>query len=198
MDTNVTSHQQIKHTPEQKAFYDTFGFLVLRQAYSPEELQEIECAFEQVIMQEARAAGVGDREQLRKQVVVDPDLFLDGRGNRPEYREQREKKFCVDPFCERHPVLRKLPEDDRILGTAEHLLGTVDLRSARTDGSLRAGDTHWHPDEGWGPIIPGGKDDPYRRARKQMHYVPAIKIAFYLEPLDKGQVNPSSEPGLAL
>lgn len=187
MNDHAQTQQQINHTPEQKAFYDAFGFLVLRQLYPLEEFREIELAYEQVITHEAEAAGVGDREALRQKVVIDPDLFLDGQGNRPEEHKQREKKFVVDPeFCERHPVLRKLLEDDRILGTAEHLLGTGNLRSAGTDGSLLAGDTHWHADVGWGPMIPDGENDPYHQAGKSpMRYVPGIKIAFYLEPLDK-------------
>ena len=170
MNDHATALQKIKCTPEQKAYYDTFGFIVLRQLFSSDEFQEIERAFEQVITQEAEASGIGDRTQLESAC----DRLDD-------------HKFVIDPgFCDRYPVLLKLNDDDRIAGIAETLLGPGGIVECGSDGSLRSGDTQWHPDEGWNSMIPDGKDDPYRQAGyKSMHYVPAIKIAFYLDALDQ-------------
>ena len=152
-----TAREQINDTPEQKAFYDTFGFLVLRQAFALEEFQEIERAYEEVIMREAEAAGIGDRTQIGKNFVIDPG------------------------FCERHQVLMDLVEDDRIAGTAEHLLGP-EAFYAGSDGSFRAGDTEWHPDAGWAPQAPEGRTDPTKQYYGY-HYYPGLKVGIYLEAI---------------
>ena len=58
-----SSNDPFATTPEKKAFFDAFGFLVLRQAFSIEEFETMERAFEQVITDELRARDA-DRNQL--------------------------------------------------------------------------------------------------------------------------------------
>ena len=47
--------RKLTRTPEDKAFFDTFGFFVLRQVFSAQEIQAIDDAFEHVITHELLA-----------------------------------------------------------------------------------------------------------------------------------------------
>jgi hypothetical protein len=148
-------------TREQKAHFDIFGFLVLRQAFSADEIRIIDREFDTIMA-----------EALREQ------------GFNEEAPEQLDRKFVIDPgFVEKQPALRALLDDARVCGTLEGLLGTGCYYTG-SDGSLRAGDTLWHPDQGWDPSIPEGRADP-GLAEARGHYYPGIKVAFYLDPLVK-------------
>ena len=155
---------------EQKIFFETFGFLVLKRVFSPPEMQKITEAFDQV-MAEARAADSGGDE---------PSPLT--------------TKFVIDPgFIERHKTLKKIADDPRIHGTVEGLLG-AGAYYAGSDGALCVGDTNWHPDQGWDPSIPEGRLDPNLTERSG-HYYPGIKVAIYLEALLAGQGCLSVVPG---
>ncbi|MSP13816.1 MAG: hypothetical protein EXR62_12780 [Chloroflexi bacterium] len=80
-------------SPQQIAHFDTFGFLLLRQAFSPAEIQ--------AILQEAEELWRIEREQ---------------RHLGPGY-------LTMAPFIERRPALTRLAEDDRIYDAIEDLLG---------------------------------------------------------------------------
>ena len=150
----MTTAHTFKPTPEQKAFYDTFGFLALRNLFSAVEFGVIERAFEQVI-----------GEAMKEQGAV---------------RDRLDRRFVIDPgFCERHSDLRAVVEDNRIGQMLDLLLGP-DWFYQGSDGSLYVGDTHWHPDSGWSTQRPGGRSDP---GLEPSDYYPGIKVALYLDPV---------------
>ena len=52
------------------------------------------------------------------------------------------------------------------------------------DGNYHVSDTLWHADMGWDPHIPEGRTDPNRAdSRWRGHYMPAIKVGLYLDPV---------------
>ena len=140
-------------SPEQRCFFDAFGFLVLRQGFSNKEALSIEEAYERIMK----------------------DAYGD-----PAQRSELTKKFVIDPgFCERSAFLRRLPDDPRILQTVHDLLGPGAFYTG-SDGALRVGDTDWHPDQGWDPSIPLGREDPNFQAQSG-HYYRGIKVAIYID-----------------
>jgi ectoine hydroxylase-related dioxygenase (phytanoyl-CoA dioxygenase family) len=105
-------------TDEQKSFYETFGFLIFHQYFSPNEIAEIRRQFD--------------------------DVLEEALGGRPFTGQARHMVLgCV----ERRPGLARLIEDDRIFGVVENLLGP-DLVWITSDGNYYVGDTQWHPDAG--------------------------------------------------
>ena len=101
-------------TPEQIAHFNTFGFLVMRQVFTPAEMA--------VIVREAN------------------EIMDEERGGRPFDGVKRQ---FVQPFFERKPFLSQLPADDRIYGLGESLLGP-DFFLMGTEGNLHVGQTPWH------------------------------------------------------
>ena len=145
-------------TSQQKAYFEAFGFLVVRQLFSPDEVE--------VITREFEAAMLEDRDGRP----------FDGQ-----------KSQTVDRWYRGRPAVKFLTDDERIHGPIEQLLGPGYTFRMGNDGNFYVGDTEWHPDLGWDPSIPEGKNDPERLAgrRGQNHYVPSIKVAFYLDPVGK-------------
>jgi hypothetical protein len=74
-------------------------------------------------------------------------------------------RSALVPFIDQHERLCALLDDPRILGIASTLLGD-DFNYTGSDGNYYVGDTNWHSD-GWHP---------------KYTY---IKLAFYLEPLNR-------------
>ncbi len=103
-------------TEQQKRYFDVFGFLVLRQQFSSEEVKEITEAFDTAIEQ-ARSGSpfTGERRQMVLGIV------------------------------EHNDRLSELMEDDRIYNVIGDLLGP-ELTWVTSDGNLYVGDTEWHPD----------------------------------------------------
>jgi len=103
-------------TPEQKRFFETFGYLVFRQALSAREVAEISAQFD--------------------------DLMAEARNGEPFGRKERQ---VVMEYIEKRPALTRLLEDDRVFAVMEDLLGPgfVWLPS---DGNVYVGNTDWHPD----------------------------------------------------
>ena len=144
-------------TDQQKAHFDVFGFLVIRQMFSPEEVT--------LITREFEAAMLEDRDGKP----------FDGS----------ERQMVMDWFRGR-PAVEFLTNDERIHGPIGQLLGAGYSFIENNDGNLYVGDSGWHADVGWNPHIPEGRNDPNRTdARWKNHYVPAIKVAFYLDPVGK-------------
>ena len=145
-------------TGEQKAHFDVFGFLAVRQLFSPGELD--------IISREFDAA------------------MLEDRDGKPFEGGKRQEVY--NWFEGRAPV-EFLTTDERIRGPIEQLLGPGYTLLKNNDGKLYVGDTGWHTDMGWSPDIPEGKSDPEwiagRRGRN--HYIPSIKVAFYLDSVGK-------------
>ena len=103
-------------SPEQQAYFETFGFLILRQAFSAKETADITYDFDEVL-----AADPGGQ--------VFPG----------------EKRQAVLGCIERRPVLTHLVESDVIFEAMEQWLG-LDFVWVGSDGNLYVGDTRWHSD----------------------------------------------------
>ena len=103
-------------TAAQIAHFETFGFIVTRQAFSPDEVADITREFTDVLEEDRQGQAFAG-----------------------------ETRHAVLAFIEKKPLLRKLVEDDRIHGPIEQLLGP-DFIWRGSDGNLYVGDTAWHPD----------------------------------------------------
>ena len=98
-------------TAEQKAHWETFGFLMLRQLFAPEEVEELRQAIIEVMNQ------TGGEDALTS-----------------------DSGYGVGAIAERHPVLTDWLVDDRIYETMETLLGP-DFFLMHTAGAVFRGDT---------------------------------------------------------
>ncbi|MYF93813.1 MAG: hypothetical protein F4184_17665, partial [Gemmatimonadetes bacterium] len=106
-------------TPKQKEHFDVFGFLCLRQAFSPDEMAEITQAADQV--------------------------WREDRGGQPDDGQHQ----GLAPFAELNPRLLDLAEDDRIFQVAADLLGPDFLWSGsegNKEGHTEKGEHNWHAD----------------------------------------------------
>lgn len=101
-------------TAEQKAHWDAFGFLVLRQVFAPDEVKDLRQASIEVINQHGG----------------------DGALSGPP-------TWSAGAFVERHPVLTDWLADDRIYSIPETLLGP-DFVLETNGGFVYWGDTFWH------------------------------------------------------
>ena len=101
-------------TTQQKQHFETFGFLVLRQLFTSQEID--------VIRRESDA------------------VLRENRQGKPFPGEKRQ---AMIPFFELNPRLQWLIEDDRIYALGEDLLGPDFILNA-TEGNLHVGDTQWH------------------------------------------------------
>jgi len=108
----MLTEQQVNH-------FETFGMLLLRQLFSPAEMEEITAEAEAV---------------WREDLVSQPE----GQGHQH-----------VVPFLEKRPLLARLPEDDRIYLPIQQLLGPgfVWGGSEGNKGSFNETRDHqWHSD----------------------------------------------------
>ena len=101
-------------TPGQVAHFQAFGFLVLRNVFTPEDMNTIE-----------REAN---------------EIMEEVRGGVPFEGKERQ---VVQPFFERRPFTNTLMDDDRIYSIGEDLLGP-DFVLDQSEGNLHVGDTVWH------------------------------------------------------
>ncbi len=102
--------------PEQKAFFDTFGFIILAGRFSPEEMKVL-----------TRAAD---------------KLWKEDRGGRPFARETQ----SIQEFVEKSPVLTGYVVDDRIWKTVEFLLGPGFLWNGSEGNVTAHTEHRWHTD----------------------------------------------------
>ena len=105
-------------TDEQKFHYDTFGFLVFKQAFSPTEMEEVSLLFD--------------------------DVMTEFRRGKPFPGEKRQMMMSL---VEQRIGLSSLLEDDRVFSVVEDLMGP-DFVWIAGDGNLYVGDTSWHADLG--------------------------------------------------
>ena len=103
-------------TSAQISHFETFGFIVSRQAFSPDEVAGITREFTDILEEDRKGQAFAG-----------------------------EQRHAVLAFVEKRPLLRKLVEDDRIHGPIEQLLGPNFIWRG-SDGNLYVGDTAWHPD----------------------------------------------------
>jgi len=103
-------------TPQQLAHFDTFGFIVLRQLFAPDEMKEIIREFDAWLAQDLQ-----------------------------EKSFTGEKRLAVASFIENSPGLWWLPEDDRIQEPIQQILGP-DFVWRGSGANLYVGDTEWHRD----------------------------------------------------
>jgi len=106
-------------TSKQVSRFETFGFLVLRQFFSVEEMLEIEKEADHI---------------WESTEGMDTDLAHSEVGKQ------------IRGFVERSPLLANLIADDRIYVTVKQLLGP-DFVYVASDGNMWAGDTVWHSDD---------------------------------------------------
>ena len=105
-------------TKGQLAHFETFGFLVLRQAFSPAEMKTFIDAAEEIwAVDDGMSVGSGENNSATS----------------------------VRAIVERHPKLTSLAEDDRIYGTLEKLLGPGFIW-AFSEGQRGRISTSWHND----------------------------------------------------
>ena len=118
---------RVKLSDAQKDFFETFGFLAVRQLLSPDEVATM-LRESNEIMEEVRGGSAFDGV----------------------------KRQAVQPFFERRPFLHSLIADPRILGIAEGLLGPEIFLNV-TEGNLHVGDTAWHGGSGSAEVLPSVK-----------------------------------------
>ena len=111
-------------TDQQLAHWRTFGFLVLREVFSLEEMDEIRAAFDAVMEEERQGHPFDGKES---QTVL--------------------------WFVEHRPELARLAEDDSIYGRMEQLLGPGFIWLL-SDGNYYVGDTQWHGGKGGPVLLP--------------------------------------------
>ena len=155
-------------TAEQKTHWDVFGFLMLPQLFTPEEVRTVREASIEVIEREKGAAAL--------------------RG---------EEGWSIGAFLERDPGLTSLLDDDRFYGIPETLLGP-DFILEMTDGHVRAGDTPWHGGAGVLKTARVcfyfdklNKDDGCLRVIPGSHRKPFSDL---LQPLGDQKEGPASRP----
>ena len=156
---------------DQLAHYKTFGFLVLRDILSPEEMTQIGRDFDEVMAEE--------------------------RGGAPfsGYESQ-----SVLWFVEHRPSLYRLAEDDRIYNAMEQILGP-DFLWVVSDANLYIGDTQWHGGDGNPPPVEHVKaviyPDPLTSDNGCLRVIPGSHIPEYqrhLKVLSEQFEDPDQRP----
>lgn len=149
-------------TSQQIYYFETFGFLILRNAFSFEEIN--------LITKEA--------DQVWK--------HTQGRDTDSGHTEVGKQ---ISGFIEMNTVLTNLISDDRVYVAAEQLLGPG-FTYVASDGNMWAGDTVWHSDDNIRPgykrvklclyldsltiengclrVIPGSHHQPFHNDLKQV------------------------------
>jgi hypothetical protein len=116
-----TGQQRFDLSPQQVAYFDTFGFLRVPGLLRA-DIGEITAAFEEVF----------DNE--RNQPI---------ETHEPLHAGQR--RVIIPRFIERHETLSRLRDDPRVLGIVQGLIGE-NYEFAESDGNLFYCESDWHPD----------------------------------------------------
>jgi hypothetical protein len=104
-------------------------------------------------------------EEIGSIVDAFEDIWREHGGGHDGKKHDGTARSALVPFIDQHDRLCALLDDPRILGIANTLLGD-DFNYTGSDGNYYVGDTNWHSD-GW---------------HTKYTY---IKLAFYLEPLNR-------------
>ena len=113
----------MKLTEHQKQFFNTFGYLCVRQVFAADEVAWICSEFEQTIQE-----------------------FGQGRNH------DGTKRTMFGGPIEHRPKMCGLLDDPRVVGLIGGVLGD-DFNYAGGDGNYYSGDTGWHPDGNWGQLF---------------------------------------------
>jgi hypothetical protein len=132
-ETAATPAAPFTLTPEQVAFFETFGFLKLPGLFR-DEIAAYTAAFEEVF---------ADAEPM----VLRNNPYHQVRN--PRFED--DPRFTVPLFIEQHPVLDALKTDPRVVGIARSLIGD-NYEYAQSDGNLFYCDVYWHLDAFGSPI----------------------------------------------
>ncbi len=156
---------------EQKNFFKTFGFLVLRQVFTPQEIDQIRHESDRIL--------------------------LENRQGRPFPGTKRQ---AMIPFFEHSPALLWLLEDDRIYQLGIDLLGPNFILNA-TEGNLHVGDTQWHGGGPEAEVVPHIKIafylEPTTKDTGALRLIPGSnypEIRQHLQPLTAQNDDPSAKP----
>jgi ectoine hydroxylase-related dioxygenase (phytanoyl-CoA dioxygenase family) len=157
-------------TAQQIAHFETFGYVVLRQLFSPEEMAAMSREFDASI-----------KEDLQDQAFAG------------------EKRLSVSPFIEKCPELWPFVEDDRIFEPMKQLLGP-DFNWRGSGANLYVGNTEWHRDaadlelnftrikavfnldpvgrdSGCLRVIPGSHREPFHSRLRPLNYWRKVQVA---------------------
>ncbi|MGZ4729265.1 MAG: phytanoyl-CoA dioxygenase family protein [Acidimicrobiales bacterium] len=149
-------------TPQQRAFFEAFGFLRIPGTLAS-EIAEITEAFDAVV---ACTPAVVDVGELNVETMGEA-LTRAGRIDSYHHLHQGRHRAIIPDFLERDPVLERLVRDPRITGPVAALLGP-DVEYFGSDGNVLDCDTSWHCDVYGSPI-------------EQYH----VKALVYLDELDE-------------
>lgn len=111
-------------TPEQRGFFETFGYIGL-PGLLKDNIDEIIDAFE--------------------------EIWASNGGGHAGKAHEGTARSCIAQFLDHHPRLCALLDDPRILSIAQTLCGD-DFNYMGSDGNYYVGDTGWHSD-GWHPEL---------------------------------------------
>ena len=106
-------------TERQRAHYEAFGFLFLRELFSPDEM-----------------SAIGE----------EADRIWEEESRKPDFRRSDEGSQHTSPFVEISSTLSSIVEDDRIYLTAQRLVGEG-MVWTNSEGNITGyGTAPWHPD----------------------------------------------------
>jgi hypothetical protein len=125
--SQLDADQGFHLSPQQVAYFNTFGFLHLRGLFR-DEIDEISAGFERVF-----AAPENEHWEMHS--------FQNGGALR----------VVVTGFIEKDEALRGLRNDPRILGVVNGLIGD-DYEYAESDGNVWYCETYWHSDVYGSPL----------------------------------------------
>lgn len=110
-------------TTQQIKQFNTFGYLMFRELFTPAEMEWITREFEIAI----QAYGGGKQHDGASRTMMGAPI-------------ERTEKLCT------------LLDDDRIITILSAILGS-DFNYCSGDGNYYTGDTGWHPDGSWGQLF---------------------------------------------
>ena len=156
----------MKLTQEQLDFFDTFGYLMIRQLFSQDETDRIIQGFEWSIQ---NCAGGKNHDGATRTMFLGP--------------------------IEHHPDMCRLVDHPSILGLIGGVLGE-DFNYCSGDGNYYSGDTGWHPDGSWGQLFAAKTAfylDPLTRNTGALRLIPGSHRPDHLVRKEKIDVNNSME-----
>ena len=151
---------------EQLNFFDTFGYLLIRQLFSPDEMGNIIEGFEWSIQ---NCGGGQNHNGTSRTMFLKP--------------------------IEHAPEMCAILDHPSILGLIGGLLGQ-DFNYGGGDGNYYSGNTRWHPDGNWGQLFAAKTAfylDPLTQETGALRFIPGSHRADHFVRQEKIDVNSSLE-----